>query len=79
MEIAATSIEKVEEFCNSLEHFLIACSWGGYESLLFPTCALFDSANYNKTTLSWKLIRVYIGFEDPKAILADFEKAFEKI
>ncbi len=79
MEIAATSIEKVEEFCNSLKHFLIACSWGGYESLLFPTCALFDSANYNKTTLSWKLIRVYIGFEDPNAIIADFEKAFEKI
>lgn len=79
MEIAANSVEEVEDFCNGLKHFLIACSWGGYESLLFPTCALFDSANYNKTTLSWKLIRFYIGFEEPETIIEDFKQAFEKM
>lgn len=79
MEIKAESIADVELFCNSLHHFLIACSWGGYESLLFPTCALFDSANYNQTTLSWKLIRVYIGFENHQTIIDDFSQAFDKI
>lgn len=79
MEIKANSIEEIETFCNSLNHFLIACSWGGYESLLFPTCALFDSANYNQTALSWKLIRFYIGFEDHQIIIDDFSQAFNKI
>jgi len=40
---------------------------------------LFDSANYNQTALSWKLIRFYIGFEDHQIIIDDFSQAFNKI
>ncbi len=79
MEIKANSMADVENFCNNLPSFLITCSWGGYESLLFPTCALYESQNYGSTDLPWNLIRFYIGHEDPKSIIGEFENAFKLI
>jgi len=77
MQVKANSMQAVEDFCNNLPSFLITCSWGGYESLLFPTCALYDSQNYGKTDLPWNLIRFYIGLEDPEEIKEEFESAFK--
>ena len=37
---------KFEKFCDGLKLFLLPCSWGGHESLIFPTCALYNSTNY---------------------------------
>ncbi len=79
MQIKANSMSDVENFCNNLPSFLITCSWGGYESLLFPTCALYDSQNYGSTTLPWNLIRFYIGHEDPKSVIEEFENAFKLV
>jgi cystathionine beta-lyase/cystathionine gamma-synthase len=75
----ASSIEEMENFSNSLKYFLIACSWGGYESLQFPICALHDSQNYDKQELPWNLVRFYVGLEDPNIIIIDFEQALEKM
>lgn len=79
MEIDAKSMADVEEFCNNLPSFQITCSWGGYESLVFPTCALYESQNYGSTELPWNLIRFYIGLEDPDEIKGEFEAAFALI
>ena len=38
--VKADSIDQIETFCNKLQRFLLACSWGGHESLVLPTCAL---------------------------------------
>lgn len=78
IELKAERMEQVEVFCNSLERFLLACSWGGYESLVFPTCALYDSQNYGKTTLSWTLVRVFVGLEDAEILQEDLRQALEK-
>ena len=72
------SINKIEKFCDSLKHFLIACSWGGHESLIFPICALYKSQNY-KHDLPINLIRIYIGLEDSKLLISDIEQALKKI
>ncbi len=77
MQIKADSIAEVETFCNALQLFLLACSWGGHESLIFPMCVLYDSQNYGNTTLPWNLIRFYIGFEEAEDLIGDFEQAFE--
>ncbi|MEO1806005.1 MAG: aminotransferase class I/II-fold pyridoxal phosphate-dependent enzyme [Bacteroidota bacterium] len=69
----------IDLFCNSLRHFLMACSWGGYESLIFPISALYDSANYSHTTLPRNLIRFYIGLEDADMLIEDLAQALEKI
>ena len=72
----AKSIPEVERFCNALNRFLMACSWGGHESLIFPICALYDSANYNLSPHPWNLVRFYIGLEDPDVLIGDLEQAF---
>jgi len=68
----APDIAAVERFCNHLHYFQMACSWGGYESLQFPMCALHGSQNY-ASELPWNLVRLYVGLEDPKAIIEDLK------
>lgn len=72
-------IKAVDRFCNSLKAFLLACSWGGYESLIFPMATLYGSANYSETTLPFNLIRFYIGLEEPEMLIADLAQALEKM
>ncbi len=73
------NLEQADTFCNSLNCFLMACSWGGYESLIFPTSALYSSQNYGNTTQPFNLVRMYIGLEDPELLIKDLEQALEKI
>lgn len=68
----------VERFCDALRYFLMAVSWGGYESLAFPTCALKGPSGYYPD-LPWDLVRLYIGLEDPQVLIADLEHALNKI
>ena len=77
--IKSTDIAGVERFCNSLKRFLLACSWGGFESLQFPTCTLYASENYGNTTLPWNMVRMYIGLEEKEVLLADLSHALDQI
>lgn len=79
IQIRAENIAQVDMFCNSLQSFLMAPSWGGYESLIFPTSALYTSSNYAETTLPFNLIRFYVGLEDPQYLISDLEKAFQNM
>jgi cystathionine beta-lyase/cystathionine gamma-synthase len=76
--VLRADLAQTEQFCNRLTRFLMGASWGGYESLIFPACALYDSANYGNTTLPYNLIRFYIGLEEPKVLIDDLQQAFEK-
>ncbi|MCB9233088.1 MAG: PLP-dependent transferase [Bacteroidia bacterium] len=77
--LKAEKIEQVEAFCDALQRFLIACSWGGYESLIYPVCVLYSSGNYSETPLPWNMVRFYIGLEEKEVLLADLEQALEKL
>jgi len=77
--LKANRVEQVEKFCDSLKKFLMACSWGGHESLIFPICALYDSKNYQNSELPWNLVRFYIGLEEPDLLIADVDTALSKI
>ncbi|WNJ20829.1 aminotransferase class I/II-fold pyridoxal phosphate-dependent enzyme [Pontibacter sp. G13] len=79
IELQAAHIGDVERFCNHLKYFLLACSWGGYESLAFPMAALYGSANYGNTSLPWNLVRFYIGLEDADVLIKDLEEALALI
>ena len=71
-------IDKVEIFCNSLQHFLLAVSWGGYESLVFPaTAASEKGSDANKAAVN--LLRFYIGLEDPKILISDITQALDRV
>ncbi len=79
IQIKAESIQEVDEFCDSLEYFQMACSWGGHESLIFPMSVLATSANYSGNQLPWNLIRFYVGLEDSHILIQDLEKALNSI
>jgi cystathionine beta-lyase/cystathionine gamma-synthase len=68
----------VERFCDSLKRFTMATSWGGYESLLFPLCALAASKSF-ESPLPWNMVRLYIGLEDPELLIEDLKQALEQI
>ena len=79
IELDTNDMETMERFCNQLKRFLMACSWGGHESLIFPACVLYTSANYGTATLPLNMIRFYVGLEEPETLIADLEQAFESI
>ena len=69
---------KIEKFCNSLQHILLAVSWGGHESLVVPAIASFSEDEYSADNDHHQLIRMYIGLEDPQYLMADIKRALEK-
>jgi cystathionine beta-lyase len=78
IELDAPDEAAVERFCDASERFLIAVSWGGYESLQWPVCALKGPSGYY-TELPFTMIRLYIGIEDADALIADLEQALGRI
>lgn len=68
----------VERFCDHLQRFLIAVSWGGYESLQWPVCALKGPSGYY-TDLPFTMVRLYIGLEDPALLIADLQQALDRM
>ncbi len=74
--------KKIEKFCNNLNYFRMAASWGGHESLIFPEIARYDikSKYYSKTELLPKnYIRFYIGLEETDDIINDISDSLKKI
>ena len=70
--------EQVEKFCDGLKRFLMATSWGGYESLIFPICALGASKSF-ENPLPWNLVRLYIGLEDADLLIEDLGQALDRM
>lgn len=70
--------KQIEKFCDGLKRFLMATSWGGYESLIFPICALGASKSF-ENPLPWNLVRLYIGLEDADLLIEDLKQALDKM
>ncbi|MDB5147285.1 MAG: aminotransferase class V-fold PLP-dependent enzyme [Mucilaginibacter sp.] len=73
-----SSFGKIEKFCNSLQHILLAVSWGGHESLAVPAIASFSEEEYSAENSHHQLIRMYIGLEDPYYLIEDIKQALDK-
>ena len=71
-------MESITRFCESLQHFLMAVSWGGHESLILPKCAGIEPKDFDPKLESHQYIRIYLGLEDPSYLIADLEQALEK-
>lgn len=69
--LKAEKPEDIERFCETLKMFLLAVSWGGYESLVFPSVA--HAASDHHDGVPWNLVRIYVGLEDPEILKADLE------
>jgi cystathionine beta-lyase/cystathionine gamma-synthase len=77
--IKADNITQIENFCNSLQHFFMAVSWGGHESLIIPKCSGIQPADFDAGNREHRMLRLYVGLEDPEYLIKDLGQAFEKM
>ena len=77
--IKAESRDQVVDFCQSCRRFMMAVSWGGHESLILPKCASLEPAAFDPRIAEHRLLRLYIGLEDPAYLIADLDHAFAVI
>jgi len=77
IRLKTSNMEQVEKFCDNLQCFLMAVSWGGYESLALPMCGLYNIEGRENPDLPWDFIRFYVGLEDVEWLWADIERGLE--
>jgi cystathionine beta-lyase/cystathionine gamma-synthase len=81
VQLRVDDVAGVERFCDALKRFLMTVSWGGYESLMFPVCAVSPAQApiENPGGLPLSLVRLSIGLEEPDVLIADLEQALAAI
>lgn len=80
LRLNAPDLAAVERFCNALKCFLMACSWGSFESLAFPVACLVDPTQGPLPgQLPFDLVRLSIGLEPAAALIADLEQALARL
>lgn len=77
--IKTSKREEVVRFCESLQHIMMAVSWGGHESLVIPKCAGIPVDEFDPSKPEHRYIRLYVGLEEPGYLVADLEQAFSKL
>ncbi len=71
--------ESITAFCEGLQHFLMAVSWGGHESLILPKAAGIPLKDFDKNNITHQYIRMYVGLEDADYLIKDIEQALARI
>jgi cystathionine beta-lyase/cystathionine gamma-synthase len=81
LQLRVDDTNAVERFCDALTRFLMTVSWGGYESLAFPVCAVYPRGTplHPPGGLPLSLVRLSIGLEEPDVLIADLQHAFTAI
>ena len=74
--IKAGTLQQVEKFCESLQHILMAVSWGGHESLVIPKAVSIKPEDFDANNKEHRMIRMYVGLEDADYLIKDLEQAF---
>ena len=73
------SKEEVYTFVNNINRFLIAVSWGVYESLMIPSITFHDMPGVPDSPIPWTYIRFYVGIEDAEFLIEDLQNALNSI
>ena len=70
--------EEIVKFCESLEHIMMAVSWGGHESLVIPKCAGIKDTDFDLNNSEHRYVRMYVGLEDSDYLIEDLTQALDK-
>jgi cystathionine beta-lyase/cystathionine gamma-synthase len=69
----------IPTLCDSLSLFRLGVSWGGYESLVMPASVSINQAGEYSSAVDFgvspRLIRLFVGLEDPEELWSDLSKA----
>lgn len=77
--IKAENMRQIEKFCEDLQHIFMAVSWGGHESLIIPKCSSLQPHEFDSSNPEHRMLRLYVGLEEPGYLIKDLEQAFEKM
>jgi cystathionine beta-lyase/cystathionine gamma-synthase len=77
--LKTNKMESIVKFCESLQHIMMAVSWGGHESLVIPKCAGIKPGDFDPANREHRYIRMYVGLEDSPYLMADLEQALAAI
>ena len=72
--LRSRDVNSIKKFCESLQNFLIAVSWGGHESLIMPKCAFVEESDPRVS-----MIRFYIGLEEADVLLDDLAQSLQML
>jgi cystathionine beta-lyase len=80
LKIKSKNKNSVIKFVNSLKLFGYGYSWGGFESLaLYQDKREQGNRQYLELAKDEHLVRLHIGLEDPKDLIADLKKSLKFI
>nr|WP_321305414.1 aminotransferase class I/II-fold pyridoxal phosphate-dependent enzyme [uncultured Sphaerochaeta sp.] len=68
VRLKSSNRDKIEQAVDAMKMFRLGVSWGGYESLVFPTLATKEGDP--------SILRLHIGLEHTQTILEDLDHAF---
>ncbi|HCM25526.1 MAG TPA: cystathionine beta-lyase [Treponema sp.] len=68
LKVKSTDVSRIKQAVDRLTFFRIGVSWGGYESLVFPSLVAKDGDP--------SVIRLHIGLEEPESLIKDLDQAF---
>ncbi len=77
MVMKTTRREEIVKFCESLQHIMMAVSWGGHESLVIPKCSGITEEHFRADNPRHRYVRMYVGLEDAEYLIKDLEQALE--
>jgi cystathionine beta-lyase/cystathionine gamma-synthase len=77
--LKAKQRQEIVKFCESLEHIMMAVSWGGHESLVIPKCTGIKGEDFDAATIEHRYVRMYVGLEEADYLIKDLEQAFNKL
>ncbi len=79
IQIKAQECATIETFCDSLQHILMAVSWGGHESLIIPKVSGMKPEAFDPANPEHRMLRLYIGLESADYLINDLSNAFSLI
>ena len=79
MVLKASKMEQIVKFCESLQHIMMAVSWGGHESLVIPKSVGLKPGEFDALNKEHRYVRLYLGLEDSEYLINDLSQAFSKI
>ena len=79
MVVKTNKRAEIVKFCESLQHIMMAVSWGGHESLVIPKCSGIPVSDFDPSNPEHKYIRLYVGLEEADYLIKDLAQALEKM
>ena len=77
--LKATKRDEIVKFCESLQHIMMAVSWGGHESLVIPKCSGIPGSDFDPSNPEHRYVRLYVGLEEADYLVKDLDQALAKM